>query len=221
MGIIERLLDLLFPPRCVFCRRFLEDSEQLVCPDCLASLPRTGAEWARSGDDFSVCCAALYYEGDVRESLHRYKFDGFLHYAEPYGALLAACLSEHLAGRWDVITWVPVSPRRLRERGYDQAKLLAEATAEELGEDALPALRKLRHTQRQALTGGAAERRGNVAGAYAVSAPENVTGRRVLLIDDIVTTGATLSECARTLRDAGAAEVVCAALARGRNIHEQ
>ena len=103
-----------------------------------------------------------------------------------------------------------------KRQGYDQAFLLASAAAEALGEKAVATLRKARHNRAQSGLGEDAARRANVIAAYEVLDREAVRGRRVLLIDDIVTTGATLSECARTLLAAGAKEVVCAAAARAR-----
>ena len=119
-----------------------------------------------------------------------------------------------LPGAYDIITWVPLSRKRLRERGYDQARLLAKATAKTLGMPLTPTLYKQRNTQPQSGTGDAAKRRANITGAYRMKKGADVTGKRVLLIDDIVTTGSTLLECARVLGKAGAEQVVCATVAR-------
>lgn len=213
MRLLSAVLDLLYPPRCVFCRRIMRSSAERVCPDCARTLPYAGARGERHGDFFSVCRAPLLYEGTVRESLLRYKFQECPGYAAPYGEMLAVCIRTELDGSWDLITWVPLSRRRLRERGYDQARLLAEETAKRLGTEAVRTLEKPVNTARQSATGSREKRAANISGAYRVPDPALVAGRRILLIDDIVTTGATLSEAARTLRTAGAAEVVCAALA--------
>ena len=150
----------------------------------------------------------------MRASLLRYKFGGATGYAKVYGRLVAGTVREELAGEYDLVTWVPLSRRRLRERGYDQARLLAKATAKELGLPLTPTLHKQRNTQPQSGTGDAAKRRANIAGAYRMKKGVDVTGKRILLMDDIVTTGATLSECARVLGKAGAEQVVCATVAR-------
>ena len=108
----------------------------------------------------------------------------------------------------------PVSAARRRERGYDQAQLLAQATAEALGKQAVPLLTKVKDTKAQsALTDGRL-RKSNVAGVYSVPRPHEVAGKKILVIDDILTTGATLEEAAQTLRAAGAAQVVAAAFCR-------
>ena len=212
------LLDLLFPPRCVFCRRLLHRGEEGICPRCQQELPwALGAEAEQTGEFFSLCASPLWYQDQVRASFHRYKFKGVRGYSRTYGRLVAQCVQDHLAGRYDLITWVPLSRARLLQRGYDQAMLLASAAALALDDVAAETLCKVRDTEAQSGLGkNDASRRANVLSAYQVTDPALVEGRRVLLIDDIVTTGSTLSECARVLRTAGATDVVCAALARSR-----
>ncbi len=217
MGLIGALLDLIYPPRCVFCHKLLEKGEGPVCEKCLRELPYTSNGGEQSGDFFSVCVAPLYYEDGVRESLLRYKFNGLSGYAQTYGALVAGCVRDRLSGRYDLVSWVPLSKKRYKERGYDQARLLAEAAARELGETAVSTLEKPRNVARQSGMGSAEKRRANISGAYRASDPALIEGKRILLVDDIVTTGATLSECARTLLQSGAGEVICAAVARKRD----
>ena len=217
MGAFSALLDILFPPRCVFCRRFLKSGRELICDACSRSLPYTERGGEKTGEFFSVCVAPLYYEGDVRESLLRFKFKDATGYSKAYGKLLADCIKENLAGRYDLISWVPLSRKRLKERGYDQAMLLALAAALELDDVAVSTLEKPVEAEKQSQMGSAEMRRANISGAYSAVDPELVDGKRILLIDDIVTTGSTLSECAKTLLAAGASEVLCAAVARTRD----
>lgn len=214
-GWAEKLLDLLFPPKCVFCGKLLPIGENYFCPRCQGELPwLEGAAAEQTGEFFSLCVSPLRYQDNVRESIHRYKFQGRRGYHKAYGLLVAQCVHDHLAEQYDLITWVPLSEKRKRERGYDQAFLLASATALELGGVAVETLRKGRNNTPQSGLKGAAERRANVLGAYQPVEGALVAGKRVLLIDDVVTTGSTLSECARMLRTMGASDVVCAALAR-------
>lgn len=216
-GPLGVLLDLLFPPKCVFCGKVLDSGEDGLCARCQRDLPwLADGEAELTGEFFSLCAAPLRYQDKVRDSIRRYKFNGRRGYHKLYGKLVAQCVHDHLAGRYDLITWVPLSSQRKKERGYDQAFLLASAAALELGEVAVETLQKERHTAAQSGLTEAAQRRANVLGAYTPVDPELVAGKRVLLIDDVVTTGSTLSECARTLRTMGAADVVCAALARAR-----
>ena len=214
MKLLAWLLDLLYPPKCVICGKLLE-KQGPVCPRCLDSLPEYdgAAPQVRFTEAGAV---SFYYEGALRESFLRFKFGGAAHYAAVYGAWMAHTIEDKLAGRFDTLTWAPVSRRRRRSRGYDQSELLCRETARELGMQPLLTLEKCTHNRAQSSLTGAEERFENAKGAYCAVQPERFAGKRVLLIDDIVTTGATMSECARVLRKAGAAEVVCAALATPR-----
>lgn len=157
--------------------------------------------------------ALWYYEDNVRSSLLRYKFHNRTCYAESYGRLLAMRLMKDNMLDFDILTWVPVSPKRKRKRGYDQAELLAQAIGKELSICPVCTLRKHRHIPAQSGIKDAAARRANVQNAYQVLEPAFIKGKRILLIDDIVTTGATASECARVLLTGGARTVSFAAVA--------
>ena len=217
MGFFSQLLDLVYPPRCIFCRKPLKKGQRHICDDCRGSISYTSGGGRQSGDFYTVCVSPLYYEGEVRKSLLRYKFKEATGYAQPYGELIAECVREHLTEGYDLISWVPLSRQRYKERGYDQAMLLALAAALELNDVAVSTLEKVRDVEKQSLMGSEEKRRANISGVYRVADRELIEGKRILLIDDIVTTGATLSECARTLLEGGAKEVLCAALARGRD----
>ena len=209
-----KLLDLFYPRRCVFCGRILDKTVSgEACAACAAALPLTRGSWRTRGEFFDLCASPLYYEGPAEEAIRRLKFRGRSAVAGPLGKLLADCVREH-CGDYDLIAFVPLSARRERERGYCQARLIAAAAAEALGGEAVPVLKKTRHTRANSGLRGAAARKANVSGAYKVTQPEAVSGRSVLLIDDVITTGATLSECARVLRMAGANRVVCATVCK-------
>jgi len=212
-GFLTILSDILFPPRCAFCRRHLKIGQGLpVCPSCLASLELRDHTLigvpATEG-----CMACLRYEGKVREAVLRFKFGGCSGYASLFGHILAGAIGKNLNGQYYVITWVPVSARRKQTRGYDQAMLIAMAAAMELGGVAVSSLEKTLDVPSQTGLHEHERRRANVLGAFRVPDPELIADKRVLLIDDTVTSGATLSECAATLRIAGAQSVLCAVLA--------
>ena len=158
------------------------------------------------------CVAPLFYENRVRDSLLRYKFGRLTGYAGIYARFMAKCIDENEIS-CDIITWVSVSRKRMRERGYDQSELLAEATAKLLGIPCVRTLNKVRRTVRQSRIKSDAGRKENVKGAYRCVSAEQIAGKRVLLVDDIVTSGSTLAECARVLKEAGAASVCAAAVA--------
>ena len=213
-GRVNFFLDLLFPPKCPFCGCLLEKGHSL-CPDCQRALPwLTGAAGEKKVELTVGCVAPLRYEGLVREGIHAFKFRGKRIRGETFGRLIAQCVQDRGLTA-DLVSWPPLSQKRLRARGYDQAQLLAQVVGKELD---LPVKGTLQKEERPAQSGleGEAERRANLLGAYSAIGSEGFRGERILLVDDVVTTGATLSECARTLHLAGAGEVVCAALARAR-----
>lgn len=220
MKLLEAFLDLLFPPKCPFCRK-VQDRPG-ICPQCEKALPWTeDAESLREGPGGLRCAAPLWYEDLARDGLLRLKFQGVSASAEPLGELIARCAAEQFSGEFDTVTWVPVSRRRLRERGYDQARLLAEAACRLWDTKPVRLLEKTTHNPAQSGISGAAARRANVLGVYEPVNPEQIRGKRILLIDDICTTGATLTECIRVLRDAGAEAVMCAAVAQTRQREKQ
>ena len=210
MEALKHIAKLLFPPRCVFCRK-ITDGEG-TCAECRPKLPYCGSV-TKKIEFCDKCAAPFYYTDVVRASLLRFKFRGRRGYAPEYAAYVADEIGKELSGMFDVITWVPISEKRFRKRGYDQSRLIAEETAKILGVSAEKLLTKIRDNPAQSSLGDRARRRANVAGVYEAVSKEKVRGKRVLIIDDIVTTGATLSECARTLLMAGAESVVCAAAA--------
>lgn len=212
---LTKLLDLLFPPKCPFCGRVLDGVG--ICPKCEKELPWTQDAEALREDVGDLCCAApLWYEDLARDGILRFKFQGASAAAEPLGEILARCAAEHLSGRFDIVTWVPLSRKRLRKRGYDQVELLARAACRLWNTEPVRLLNKPVDNPPQSGLTEAAARRANVLGVFEVVDPKLVSGRRILLVDDVCTTGATLIECVRELKAAGAAEVVCATVAFAR-----
>ena len=215
MKLYYFLLNLLFPPKCLLCGRLLEKQEQDLCRECRTDGPEypNRKENLQFLDSFT---AVWYYEGTVRRSLLRYKFYGARSFASGYGRLLAMKLLQNHPEGFDCLTWIPVSPLRKLRRGYDQVELLAKAVGKELAMEPVPLLKKVRHNRPQSGISDAAKRRANVLGAYREINRQAISGKRILLLDDILTTGATAGEAARVLLTAGAKEVHCAAIAAAR-----
>ncbi len=209
------MLDILFPPKCVLCRRLLEKGETDLCENCRIEAPVYGNR-KRNLQFLDSFTAVWYYEECVRESVLRYKFGGARHYASAYGRRLALRIREEQPEGFDLLTYIPISRPRKWKRGYDQVELLAKALGQALGMTPVPLLRKVRHNRPQSGISGEAERRANVLGVYRAVNRQELEGRRVLMVDDVLTTGATASEAARVLLTAGAKEVHCAALAARR-----
>ena len=210
--MFNRLSTLLFPPRCVLCRKFLSKEETDLCHTCRIDAP----EFEKSNFKLSFLAgwtAVWYYKGTVRKSILRYKFSGRQSYAPAYGRALAMKLQKERLDDFDILTWVPISPLRRLHRGYDQVELVAKATGKELGISPTKTLHKFRNTPPQSGIKDISHRRANVLNTYKLANPEFIRGKRILLLDDVITTGATASECARVLLTAGAKEVFCAAIA--------
>ena len=235
--LFSALLDILFPPRCHVCREFIPDAGRIhLCVACRAQLTPIGSPLCPccgipfttvDGIDhpcgtclatpppFRASRSALLFAGPARELIHRLKYGGTVHHRRPLGLLTAELLAPFAADRApDLLVPVPLHVRRLRQRGFNQAVLLGEVLGREWGVPlAREVLRRIRWTEPQVGL-PAAERADNVRGAFAVADPIRVAGRRVMLVDDVCTTGSTLYECGRTLRKAGAAEVLAVTVAR-------
>ena len=206
------LLDLLFPPKCVLCKKLLSREETDICHICRQNTPKI--EKPKFRLSFVAGWTALwYYKDDVRSSLLRLKFGKKRSYARSYGRALALHLQQKGFDSYDVLTYIPVAPLRKYLRSYDQVELIARAVAKELDVALVHTLRKIRNTPPQSGFKDVSQRRANVLGAYRVKNPDLVRGKQILLLDDVITTGATASECARVLLTAGAKEVYCAAMA--------
>lgn len=216
LSLFDRVSELLFPTKCVFCHKLTGDPRRTLCDKCVKSLPYIPkAVQGQRLPHIRLSVAPLYYEGSVRTSLHRFKFSGLSFYDKTYSEFIANCVKDN-GIVCDAVTWVPVSKRRKHRRGYDQARLLAEKTAAHLNVPCECTLIKKIDNRPQSLAGSPEQRRANVKGVYGAAASERIKGKSLLLIDDIITTGATVSECAGVLKSAGAEKVFAAALARRR-----
>ncbi len=223
-GLWDRALDVVFPPRCVACKAFgaficelcyssMAAADGMRCPVCWSPSARESAceDCRRHRPAFSGTRAAFRYEGVVRDAVHAFKFKGVSALAPLLANQMAACL-----GDWsppvDVIAPVPLAGARCRTRGYNQSELLAREVSRLSGFPLDSRLLVRVHAGApQARQVGEGSRWRNVVGAFAVrkAAPPGV-----LLIDDVITTGATLDACARVLLEKGAANVYALTFAR-------
>lgn len=216
MKLLTWLLDLLYPPKCPFCGCVLEKGEEGWCASCQENLPWTQETDGKQVPGCDACLSPLWYRDGVQKGMHRYKFGGGQGHARLFGLLMAQCLHDRWTKPVDLITWAPLHPKRRRERGYDQAELLARRVGELAGLPVRSALVKVRSTAVQSRSGENEARKANVQGAYRSLPGLDLTGKRVVLVDDVATSGATLAECAAALRQAGAASVVGLTFVRAR-----
>lgn len=165
---------------------------------------------------FDLARSAVRYRGSMRELLQAFKYGAATHLSVDLTGMLGACVDAHYSGiDFDAVTFVPLYPRRERDRTYNQARLLARGLARRLGVSVGEGcLCRIRATATQTAL-SAAERRSNVSGAFLARNSDWLDGRCMLLVDDVMTTGATVAECARVLREAGAAAVYVVTVARG------
>jgi ComF family protein len=229
------VLSLFYPPSCAVCSVDVPAKEHL-CPACQAKAPRIKPPFcakcsepfsgAMSGPFFCSNCSnqKLYFEaavavyqsrGVVRHLIHEFKYGRRAYLRHIIAQWLRAAFDDpRLQGRWfDIITPVPLHPAKQRERGFNQAELLAELVADRAGAPLRRLLERSRYTTTQTAF-DRAERIKNLKDAFHLRKKADVRGLRVLLIDDVLTTGSTLSECARVLKRAGAVSVYAATAAR-------
>lgn len=219
------LLDLLYPPRCVgcgrpgtfFCMACRDQVSRVYPPVCpLCGQPQVGddlcPECTRAPPAIDGIRSAALFEGPLREAIHQFKYAYTRDLVVPLGELLLTCWRTYCPSV-DVIVPVPLHPRREKERGYNQSELLARYLGQAVGAPLLSnALCRVRYTASQAHLGAAA-RLENVAGAFACHSGD-LLGERVVLIDDVCTTGATLVACSAALKTGGARSVLALTVAR-------
>lgn len=198
-------MKLVFPPVCEVCRK---GSEEALCSGCFGQItfmkPQLGIY------------SASVYDGVLKQALHRLKFSRKKSLAGPLGVLLVKYLSQLPAlpvDEFDCVVPVPLHSRRLRQRGYNQAELLAQVVNRYYEVPVVEALQRTRETHPQFDLPREA-RLTNVSGAFRVALPGAVYNKNIILLDDIYTTGSTAAECCRTLKIAGAQRVEVVTLAR-------
>ncbi len=238
-GVIDRLSDLIWPRTCAVesCTRTSDRAGRHLCSHCLATLPFHEAGGAcricgalvtaETRHDFTCeACqstppayefarSALLYEGKVDALVKDFKYHKATWLCEDFTDFLEGAVRAKLeSATIDVVVPVPLHPNRERRRGYNQSALLAQMLARRLNRRAdCRSFVRVVDTEKQSRLSGEA-RLSNVRDAFAVTTPQWIRGRTVLLVDDVMTTGSTLSHCARALLDGGAARVWCATVAR-------
>ena len=211
-GLIKKLTDraqwLIFPYRCPYCGRFIEYNET-ECSFC--TVFQRGRLVRRDLPSGGICIAPFSYSGAVRNAIGEFKFRNNTFAAGSFAKHIVLALGS-LTDEIDIVTNVPLSALSLHERGYDQSELIARRAAGLMKKPYLALLEKVLQKAAQHELSGE-ERIKNAEGCYAAKNEEKIDGSRILLTDDVCTTGSTLSECRRVLMAAGAREVICAAAA--------
>ncbi|MBQ9367685.1 MAG: ComF family protein [Victivallales bacterium] len=231
---LRPLRDFVTPPVCPLCGKELTPGKERLCPDCEQGLPLWperrckgcggandsyldlchNCQQIPGGRPWKIAVSGLPYYGSVREAIHRYKYREKVYFL-PF-------LAGRMADEWlkmapgvqvDAVTYIPLHWMRHLQRGYNQSEMLAKYLAHRLGVPCIRALRRTRKTSQQAALDQAA-RLANIRRAFAPVGGETLLGMRLLLVDDVFTTGATLGEATKTLLKAGVSEVSVITAAR-------
>ncbi len=211
--IYEPVLSFIAPAVCISCGEPLSGNEKIICRHCFQKIPTLSDDYLQNLKSeiatpyFDDLIVRFEFSPIFQQLIHLLKYERFSGVAP----ILAQSLAEFIPLNFDLVTAVPLNPSRLKERGYNQSALLArhlsQITRIPFDESVL---KRLRNTPSQTKL-SRSERQANVRNAFA--ALKDMEGKRILLIDDVVTTGSTLNECARVLKEAGAQKVTAAALA--------
>jgi len=196
MSLKTKIANIFFPARCVFCDEAMDyRTLYCICDKCNIEIK-----------NYYTADGCFMFLDKIRSSVLRFKFAKATDYAQTFGLTMAAQLKLRLGKiNFDVAVPVPLSPKRLRKRGYNQSALLAKVIANELNIDFDDkSLIKIKETEIQSKSHSSSQRAKNLKGAFAIKG-DNLKGKRVLLVDDVRTTGATLEECSNTILKKGKA----------------
>lgn len=234
--IAKGFINLIYPLHCANCRTYLDTSNETgLCGLCMADIRRNPKphciscgrpvdeafkacpECRKTKFHFKSAHSAYVYDGALKELIHAFKYKGMLSLSATLSGLMTDFIKENgaILEDIDVITFVPLDGRRLRERGFNQSKVIAARIAQDAGIGLVGTILEKSHTTRHQNELSRDERLTNLKGAFKVRRDAKVKDLRILLIDDVMTTGSTLSECSKTLLDGGARSVRCLTLARG------
>lgn len=225
--IFNKIASIIYPPKCIFCQKILNHSTLLhICSDCYSGLPFAQmAVLATSQENEENFCdgavSVFQYTGVVKESLIRFKFYNEPSYYKTYAKLIADRFAKMAdIKQYDMVMSVPLHKHKEFSRGYNQAYLISKELGRELKlPEGSKLIKRYRNTEAQSLL-DKQKRSQNVKGAFTIKFPEKVAGKSILLVDDILTTGSTLEECSRELKNAGAIKVTAVVVATGRDTNK-
>lgn len=202
----QKKLKYLIPPLCLKCSKPIAyDSSASLCPDC--------SLYERS---FVTSKSPFHYEGIIKDSIYSFKYYNKPYFYKFFGTCLVDYMKTIDYTDFDYITAVPLHKSKMRTRGYNQSELIAKYISHELAIPYADALKRIKKTPKQSQQ-SKEERRKNLKGAFIIKSPqvnEKIKNTRVLLVDDVYTTGSTADECSKTLLDFGVSRVYVITLAR-------
>ena len=225
MNILEDLYALFFPRTCICCGKNLFDHEELICLSCIYSLPKTNFHlshdnpvsrlfWGRAWIEDAAACYYFAKGGRVQHMIHHLKYKD----NQEIGVFLGRSYGEELKkagafGTVNSIIPVPLHPKRQRKRGYNQSEVFADGLSETMGIDVENNLLKRAVASQTQTRKSKFSRWQNVENIFVIRTPEKLENRHVLLVDDVITTGATLEACVHTLQTVPGVKVSIASIA--------
>lgn len=209
--VIRYIIAFVYPEYCPYCSEVIEPW-QISCPHCKKNVLNQSVT-IRRGVLGSRCVSPFAYEGRVRKAIVNFKFHDMIQYERPLAEMMAKTIREEYdLSEIDLITYVPMYYRDEFKREYNQSRLLAEELSSIFSIPCAALLKKIKRTKKQHLL-KFSERKKNLSGAFAVIDKERIKGKGILLIDDVITSGNTLSHCVKKLYSAKPRQVFCATLA--------
>ena len=214
-NFFDKILDFIYPTKCLICNETIIKRENYICEKCKKELKIDDIMISIVMDDGSEieCFSPFEYSGKIKKSILRFKFKGYKNYSKFFAEVMAKGVTQKFSNiKFDCITYVPLRPERKRSRGYNQSECIASDISSIINVPCEELISKIKsnHIQHELDFSSRIE---NVKGVYAVKNERAVKGKTILLCDDIITTGSTLRECAKTLLESGAKEVYCCAIA--------
>lgn len=208
MSIISKILSILYPRRCPYCRNIIEENEY-ACENCRNDFPK---EDILSGAYGHRCVSPFVYKDNYKKALLTFKF----HDKEQYAPLLSFPMYESIKRQYaditfDIVTCVPMHKKDFAKKGYNHSKLLAKEIAKLMGVTYIDTLSKIKFTQKQHKL-PTAKRKTNLKGAFKLADKSLVKDKTILLVDDVITTGATLTSCIKELSKGKPKNIYCITL---------
>ena len=203
MKIFKNILAVLFPQKCLGCKK----ENEILCSDCLLKINRPDTPYLNG-----IHIASNYQDAVLKKALWMLKYQGVKQLAKPLAELIRERIWKKLETENWLVVPVPLSKNKLRHRGYNQAEMIARELSDNVRADIL--FKKF-HTKSQVEVKNKEERLANIIGSFEIKNPEKIKGKKIILIDDVLTTGATMREAKKVLKYAGAKKVVGVVVARG------
>lgn len=223
------VLDILFPPICLNCQKNIGGGNKSICENCFSSIKINNTLFcpvcrARLAENKKIChfngqyllaAAGNYDDPALKNLIHYFKYKSFQNLAPILGEILLKYIEDcRLKIENFIVVPIPLHPRRQRERGFNQAKILAEIAAKNFDLDLIEPLKRVKYTKPQSQIKNNESRQSNVFNCFQIENRESVKGKRIILVDDVFTSGATINEAVKVLKINGAKQIIVLVLAK-------